>query len=234
MPKQPLTKEIMMKSLLIFDLDGTLVDSANDLADATNATLQALNKPTFDEKIIRGWVGNGAKVLIARALSGSQTIDPNLDESLLNDALSIFFKYYGEHTCIKTQPYEGVDKGLKQLKNAGFQLAIITNKPLQFVPTILQTLGWQDLFAITLGGDSLPVKKPDPTPLLYVCEQLNIAPNQSYMIGDSKNDILAGKNANIDTLALTYGYNYGEDIRLHQPTQVFDNFDDLVTFIING
>lgn len=222
------------KSLLIFDLDGTLVDSSGDLADATNATLQDLEKPTFDEKTICNWVGNGAKVLIARALSSNYNINPNLDETLLNKALERFFHHYSNNTCIKTKPYSGVDNGLKQLKQAGFVLTLATNKPKQFVPTILQTLGWENLFTLTLGGDSLAEKKPNPTPLLHICQQLNIAPNQSYMIGDSKNDILAGKNANIDTLALTYGYNYGEDIRLHQPTQVFDNFDDLVTFIING
>lgn len=220
------------KSLLIFDLDGTLVDSAGDLADATNTALQELNKSTFDETIIRNWVGNGAKVLIARALSGSYDINPNLDETLLNQALALFFHHYSHNTCVKTKPYAGVEHGLKQLKQAGFILTLATNKPQQFVPTILQTLGWENLFTLILGGDSLTEKKPNPAPLLHICQQLNIEPQHSYMIGDSKNDILAGKNANIDTLALSYGYNHGESVQLYEPNQVFDNFDDLVKFLL--
>lgn len=220
------------KHLLIFDLDGTLIDSVPDLAHAVNLTLQDFNQATFDEAVIRNWVGNGAKVLIERALSGSDTIHHNLSASLVQQALERFFVHYRQHTCEKTVAYQGVNEGLTTLKNTGFTLAIVTNKPYEFVPTILQTLGWQDYFSQLLGGDSLPVKKPDPTPLLTVCDTLGFSPHQSYMIGDSKNDILAGQQAGIDTLALSYGYNYGQDIRAFHPTQCFDNFAELVNFLL--
>lgn len=220
-------------SLLIFDLDGTLIDSVPDLADAVNATLQALGNQGFDEDTIRHWVGNGARTLIARALSGSTKIRDDLDDALITQALNIFFEKYAQNTCVKTRPYAGVDEGLRALKTAGYHLALVTNKPIAFVPAILQAFDWQALFDVTLGGDSLPVKKPDPAPLLHVCETLGFSPAQSYMIGDSSNDVLAGHNAGMATLALSYGYNYGQDIRDFSPTQTFDRFTDLVSYLIS-
>ena len=222
------------KSLLIFDLDGTLIDSVPDLADAVNAMLTKLGKATFSEDEIRHWVGNGGKVLVQRALSGSQTIDPNLKDDAINEALAIFFDCYHQNTCVRTRAYDGVSDGLNQLKQHGYTLAIATNKPIDFVPTILTQLGWQDHFAYVLGGDSLPVKKPDPLPILHVCEQLGFCVEQGYMIGDSKNDILAGQNAGMDTLGLSYGYNYGQDIRDYHPTHTFDDFSTLTKFLINA
>ena len=125
-----------------------------------------------------------------------------------------------------------MDKGLRQLKEAGFTLALVTNKPIRFVPKILESFDWQDLFSEVLGGASLPVNKPDPTPLLQTCETLNFTIEQAYMIGDSINDMLAGQNAGIDTLALSYGYNYGKDIRDSNPNQAFDNFADLLNYLL--
>ena len=224
---------LTQKSLLIFDLDGTLIDSAADLAQAVNLTLKDLNYATFDETVVKNWVGNGAKVLMERALSSADTSDKNRSPQLITQALEQFFVHYRHHICDKTQPYDGVSEGLNALKVAGFTLAIVTNKPYEFVPPILQTLGWQSLFALVLGGDSLPVKKPDPTPLLHVCTELGFSPSQSLMIGDSKNDILAGQNADMATIGLSYGYNYGEDIRTFNPTQTFDKFADLVAYLLN-
>ena len=218
------------KSLLIFDLDGTLIDSVPDLANAVNATLADLGRDTFREDTIRHWVGNGASVLMARALSGNTQIDAALPAELTQQALALFFNHYPTHACQQTRAYEGVTKGLTQIK-AAYTLAIVTNKPAEFVPDILTNLGWQGLFRKVLGGDSLPTKKPDPAPLLHVCQQLGFSTAQSYMIGDSKNDILAGKNAGIDTLAVSYGYNYGEDIRQSEPTHTFDDFGALTEFL---
>ena len=148
-------ENITQKSLLIFDLDGTLIDSVPDLADAVNAMLTTLGKANFSEDVIRHWVGNGGKVLVQRALSGSQTIDPNLTEDDTNQALALFFDYYHQNTCVRTQPYAGVSEGLRELKEQGYTLAIATNKPIDFVPAIVEKLGWQALFAYILGGDSL-------------------------------------------------------------------------------
>jgi phosphoglycolate phosphatase len=225
----------MDKQLLIFDFDGTLIDSVPDLADATNAMLTTLGKETYPIDSIRNWVGNGSRMLVERALVGKvEVLEGELTVEEADHAEQVFFDAYNNISGSKTVAYPDVDSGLKKLKDAGYILALVTNKPIRFVPKILQSFGWQDLFAEMLGGDSLPVKKPDPAPLLHVCNALNINPAQAVMIGDSRNDILAGQNANMDTLGLSYGYNYGQDIRELNPTEAFDDFAALVEYIFKN
>jgi len=216
------------KNVLLFDLDGTLVDSAPDLALAVNKTLLDLGRAEFDQHTIHHWVGNGAKVLIERALSGSAEIDPLLDPALSQDALAIFLIHYRQCLCVESTLYDDVKEGLLSLKNAGFRLAIITNKPAVFIEPILTGLGINNVFELLIGGDSLPERKPHPAPLHYALEQLKVSAQQCVMIGDSKNDILAAKAASIDSVGLTYGYNYGEDINQYQPQWCFDTFAELL------
>jgi len=215
------------KQVLLFDLDGTLVDSAPDLVVALNKTLRDLNKQEHGEKIIRSWVGNGAKVLVERGLSGSSTIDSELDIALAEKALSIFLIHYRDFICVETVLYDGVKEGLIAFKEAGFRLGIITNKPEALIQPILIGLGIDGLFEIIIGADTLPEKKPHPLPLLHAAEKLSVTIEQCLMIGDSKNDILAAKAANMDSVGLTYGYNYGEDISLYNPQWCFDTFSEL-------
>ncbi|MFT0773174.1 phosphoglycolate phosphatase [Psychrobacter aquimaris] len=223
----------MNKQLLIFDFDGTLIDSVPDLADATNAMLTTLGKNTYHIETIRNWIGNGSRLLVERALVGKvEVAEGELTVEEADHAEQIFFETYKNLSGSKTVAYPDVDDGLKRLHAAGYTLALVTNKPIRFVPKILQSFGWQDLFSEVMGGDSLAVKKPDPTPLLHVCETLNFSVEQSVMIGDSRNDMLAGQNANMDTLGLSYGYNYGQDIRELNPTEAFDHFADLVAWIM--
>ncbi|TXD96737.1 phosphoglycolate phosphatase [Psychrobacter frigidicola] len=222
----------MTKKLLMFDFDGTLIDSVPDLADATNQMLTQLGKPTHTLDTITEWVGNGARALVERALSGSNNVDARLSVAEIEAAEQLFFTAYAEHDVSKTITYPDVDQGLRQLKEAGFTLALVTNKPIRFVPNILDGLGWTPLFDMVLGGDSLSTKKPDPAPLLHTCKTLNFDPAQAVMIGDSINDVSAGKNAGIETIGLSYGYNYGNDIRDSQPNQVFDNFADLLAYLL--
>ncbi len=223
----------MNKQLLIFDFDGTLIDSVPDLADATNAMLTTLGKDTYPIETIRNWIGNGSRLLVERALVGKvEVAEGELTVEAADHAEQIFFEAYKNLSGSKTVAYPDVDDGLKQLHAAGYTLALVTNKPIRFVPKILQSFGWQDLFSEVMGGDSLPVKKPDPAPLLHVCETLNISVDKAVMIGDSRNDMLAGQNANMDTLGLSYGYNYGQDIRELNPTEAFDHFADLVAWIM--
>ncbi|MEW6994001.1 phosphoglycolate phosphatase [Colwelliaceae bacterium MEBiC 14330] len=216
------------KNVLLFDLDGTLVDSAPDLALALNRTLKDLNKAQYDEKIIRRWIGTGAKVLVEHALSASLIEHESLQPALVNDALSIFLQHYQNCLCINSRLYDDVKEGLSLLKNAGFRLAIITNKIEVFTLPILVELGIDELFDIVISGDTLVNKKPDPAQLYYALAQLNVLAEQCVMIGDSKNDILAAKAANISSVGLTYGYNYGEDIQNYQPQWCFDTFAELI------
>jgi len=223
----------MNKQLLIFDFDGTLIDSVPDLADATNAMLTTLGKDTHPIETIRNWIGNGSRLLVERALVGKvEVAEGELTVKEADHAEQIFFEAYQNLSGSKTVAYPDVDSGLKKLHAAGYTLALVTNKPIRFVPKILESFGWQNLFSEVMGGDSLPVKKPDPTPLLHVCETLNVSVDQAVMIGDSRNDMLAGQNANMDTLGLSYGYNYGLDIRELNPTEAFDHFADLVAWIM--
>jgi phosphoglycolate phosphatase len=188
---------IQQKNVLLFDLDGTLVNSAPDLALAVNRTLQDIGRNTFDTHTIHHWVGNGAKVLIERALSSSASNDEALDETLVQEALAIFLAHYEQCLCVESVLYEDVQEGIHSFKKAGFRLAIITNKPAKFIHPIINGLGLAGMFELFIGGDTLPEKKPHPAPLLFALEQLNVTAEQCLMIGDSKNDILAAKAANI-------------------------------------
>jgi len=215
------------KKLLIFDLDGTLINSALDLALAVNYMLEQLQRETFDEHIIHGWVGNGALPLVKRALLGKRELDNSLDESYVQKALKIFLDYYENNLCNATLPYPNVIETLHTLKNKGYILAIVTNKPFKFVAPILRRLEMDGLFSEILGGDSLSQKKPHPMPLLSTCETLHYSIEASVMIGDSKNDILAANACGMDSVGVTYGYNYGEEIGVHKPTVIIDSFKDL-------
>lgn len=217
----------MTKPLLIFDLDGTLIDSVPDLAAAVNASLVKNGLPTHSTDTIRTLVGNGSYALCQRAIS------PQDDKTLINQVHHDFLAYYEQHTCTKSTPYDGVNQGLSALKLHGYTLAIVTNKPIRFLPHILAHFGWQSLFDCVVGDGTLPTKKPDPAPLLYVCDTLGFTPAQALMIGDSKNDIIAGKKACISTIALTYGYNHNEPIVDSKPDYVFDRFGQMVDYLIS-
>ena len=219
------------KTLLIFDLDGTLINSALDLALAVNYMLEQLERDSFDEEVIHGWVGNGALTLVKRALSGAREVEVSLDEAYVEKALKIFLDYYEKNLCNATVPYPHVLETLNALKEKGYTLAIVTNKPFAFVSPILKGLGMDDLFALILGGDSLPEKKPHPQPLLHVCESLEVDVVNAVMIGDSKNDILAANTCGMDSVGVTYGYNYGEDIGVHKPSVILDDFSELLAYL---
>jgi len=219
------------KKVIIFDLDGSLIDSAPDLALAVNHMLTSVHHANFDEATIDGWVGNGALILVKRALSGSRNINKNLDSDFVKKALDIFLEFYSKNLCIKTAPYPNVRSSLKVLKSKGYRLAIVTNKPFDFVEPILKGLELLEFFEYFIGGDSLAQKKPSPLPLLHICEQLKVSLKESIMVGDSKNDILAGNACGMDTIALSYGYNYGENIEIYNPSIIIDDFGEILTLL---
>lgn len=223
------TTDMTFKQLIIFDLDGTLIDSVPDLAFAINQMLNELNLMPLPTKTIKNWVGNGSLKLVERALGFYGNQDPS--QVLL--AHEHFLAAYANCAIKHTTAYDGVIDGLSQLVQAGYRLAVCTNKPVRYLPEILSHFGWQDIFEMVLGGDSLPSKKPSPIPLLHICDTLGVAPSAAIMVGDSKNDILAGKAAGMTTLALRYGYNYHEPIDLSSPDAAFDDFGTLVQSLLN-
>ncbi|WP_456480395.1 phosphoglycolate phosphatase [Nautilia sp.] len=204
--------------LLIFDLDGTLIDSVPDLTVAINKTFNELGIDTVSEEEVRNYLGNGAKTLIERALKNKN------DTDLLQKALKTFKNHYKNNVCVKTSLYPGVKETLGKLPH---KKAIVTNKPYEFVGEILKTLGIEEHFEMYIGGESLPEKKPSPLPLLYVCKKMGFDPKNSVMIGDSKNDIISAKKAQIKSVAVNYGYNYGEDVAAFEPDIIIDDFTKL-------
>jgi len=219
------------KKVIIFDLDGTLIDSSPDLALAINHMLSTIKKETFSLDEIHHWVGNGAQTLVKRALSGSAQIASNIDEKEFEDALDIFLKFYAKNLAVQTITYPHVLSTLAKLKTYGYKLVIVTNKPFDFVAPILKALKLEEYFEFHLGGDSLKEKKPNPAPLLYVCEKLNVTVDECVMIGDSKNDILAAQACGMKSIGLTYGYNYGEHISTHNPDVYTSDFSEIAKIL---
>jgi phosphoglycolate phosphatase len=219
------------KKVILFDLDGTLVDSAPDLVLALNHMLETLEREPFCTETIRTWVGNGAQTLVKRGLSGSSVVDEAIDPELVSQALNIFLGFYAQNLCVETVTYPNVPATLKTLKAKGYRLVIVTNKPYAFIDPLLEGLGLTDLFEFCIGGDSLSRHKPDPLPLLHVCERLGVTASECVMVGDSRNDIVAANAADMHSIGVSYGYNYGEKIDLYAPNRVVDDFSEIVALL---
>ena len=216
---------------IAFDLDGTLVDSVPDLAEALRMTLVDLGKEPVTNEEVRNWIGNGVEIMVKRALSRNIIIDPELDNELYLIARMRFDEHYQNNGASKTQVYPGVLQTIKVLKNAGFTLGIVTNKPEQFIPNILADLKLAEYFTDIIGGDTLATNKPSPEGLQFLQQKHQLATQNMLMVGDSKNDILAAQNAAIASVGLTYGYNYGEPIASSNPSAVSNNFSDLLSLL---
>ena len=215
--------------LVMFDLDGTLMDSVPDLAAAVDKMLMLLGRPPVGVARVRDWVGNGSRVLVRRALAGQLDHDGVADE-LADEALALFMQAYaGGHEL--TAVYPGVRDCLDWLRERRVKLAIITNKPAQFIEPLLEEKGLAGYFDWLVGGDTLPQQKPDPAALFWVMDKAGVAPSESLFVGDSRNDVRAAKAATVRCVALTYGYNHGEPIADEQPALVLDDLRELVASV---
>jgi len=195
---------------VLFDLDGTLLDTVPDLAAATNRMLAEMNFPGLSEDVISSFVGRGIGKLVERSLdraSGSR-----VPEGQLEPALAIFERFYGEESGRRSRPYSGVEPGLRQLEDAGMPMGIVTNKAARFTHQLIKGLGWKHYFSVVVSGDTLPVKKPDPQPVRHACEQLSVSPVRALFIGDSRHDVEAARGAGCAVWCVPYGYNEGEPV----------------------
>ncbi|MCP9340427.1 phosphoglycolate phosphatase [Stutzerimonas xanthomarina] len=215
--------------LAMFDLDGTLMDSVPDLAAAVDKMLMLLGREPAGIARVRDWVGNGSTVLVRRALAGQLQHEGVADE-LADEALALFMQAYsGGHEL--TTVYPGVRECLDWLRERDVKLAIITNKPAQFIEPLLEEKGLTGYFQWLVGGDTLPQQKPDPAALFYVMDKADVVPEESLFVGDSRNDVRAAKAAAVPCVALTYGYNHGESIADEQPALVLDDLRELVASV---
>ncbi len=217
--------------LIAFDLDGTLLDSVPDLALAADQAVQALGFPGVTELEVRDYVGNGADVLIGRSLSRNLVVDPDLSKDVHAKARELFDDFYEKTGHKLSHLYANVKETLVALHEAGFTLAIITNKPSKFVPHILLQHGIENYFSDVIGGDTFPNKKPDPMALNWLLDKHKVDASQMLMVGDSKNDILAARNAGCVSFGLTYGYNHGEPISNAKPDFVADDIAQLLEIV---
>lgn len=212
-------------SMILIDLDGTLVDSVPDLAFSVDAMMDELGLPRRGEPAVRNWVGNGVERLVQRALVND--LDGEPDPELFARALPVFMRVYLENTSQRSRLYPGVLTGLALLQAAGLRLGCVTNKAAQFTLPLLRDKGILDYFSLVVSGDTLPQKKPDPAPLLYAAAQLGVQPGESLMVGDSRSDVKAARAAGFGIVCMSYGYNHGDDIRDENPDAVLDRLDEL-------
>jgi phosphoglycolate phosphatase len=194
----------------MIDLDGTLLDTAGDLAAAANSMLRELGRPEIPLATIQSYIGKGVQKLVKRALTGSLDAEP--DAALFARAMPVYEREYARMLHDSTRPYPGVVAGLEALRQAGFALACVTNKAEVFTLPLLRATGLLDYFGIVLSGDSLPKRKPDPMPLLHACQYFAIQPQEMLLIGDSLNDSEAARAAGCYVFCVPYGYNEGRDI----------------------
>jgi phosphoglycolate phosphatase len=211
--------------LLIFDLDGTLVDSKLDLAQAVNATRSHMGMSPLDNERVYSYVGNGAPVLIRRAM-GAQATEPEVQE-----ALEFFLEYYREHYLDYTTLYPGVREALDRLSAAGKRMAVLTNKPVRISRAILEGLGVAGHFFQIYGGNSFDLKKPDPVGVSALMKETGIPADRCLMIGDSSVDIQTARNAGVASCGVTYGFQ-PETLADPAPDRLVDRLEELADWLL--
>ncbi len=213
--------------LLVFDLDGTLIDSAQDLCNSVNAALEHVGRPSLPDPVIASFVGNGAPMLVRRSLALATGITPEqVDEELQSRAYGYFLEYYREHKLDFTYAYEGVLEALKALRDlhdapggTPRAMAVLTNKPVRPARRICEALGMAGYFAQIYGGDSFTVKKPDPLGLRTLMDETGARPEETVMIGDSQVDVQTARNAGVWSLGCDFGFG---------PRNLMETLPDLV------
>ncbi len=192
---------------MIFDLDGTLIDSRLDLLNAVNVALSSVGRADCSVDDLTNLVGGGTRALVKKALGG--------DLDLFDKAFEAFTEHYQIHLLDHTKLYPGVDETLHLLKDR--TLAVLSNKRQKFCEAILRGLGADEHFKLIMGGDKLSQKKPHPAPILYICEQLKVVPQKTMMVGDSPIDVEAGKAAGVITVGITEGFTSSEIMKSAKP-----------------
>ncbi len=222
----PAKERALVFDLLVFDLDGTLIDSRLDLANAVNATRLHLGMAALSNERVYSYVGNGAPLLIRRAV-GDQASEPEVQE-----ALEYFLEYYREHDLDFTTIYPGVRESLDRLAAAQKRMAVLTNKPVRVSQAILEGLGVGPHFFRVYGGNSFAFKKPNPIGIDCLIEQTGIGRDRTLMVGDSSVDVETARNARIACCGVTYGFQ-PESLDLTPPDLKVDRMEQMVDWVLN-
>ena len=210
---------------LIFDLDGTLIDSKLDLVHSVNATLRHLHRRQLPEETISSYVGNGAPVLVAKSLG------PDVNPEELDRALKFFLNHYEEHKMDNTCAYPGVPEALREL--SAMPMAVLTNKPVRISVRILEALGLAKYFRAIYGGNSFATKKPDPLGVNTILREFSTRPSEAVVIGDSEVDVQTARNAGILSAIVNYGF--GIHDRVAHPADLYlDRLMDIVPALGGG
>ena len=207
-------------ALVIFDLDGTLVDSVEDLCNSVNAARAYMGLPPLAHELVASYVGNGAPVLIRRAMG------PEATEEQVQEALGFFLSYYREHMLDHTRPYPGVVETLEKLHECGVRMAVLTNKPERFSRDLCAGLGLAQYFFRIYGGNSFEQKKPDPVGIRTLMQQAGAKPQETWMVGDSATDLLTARNAGVRAVGVTYGIS-PETLKQAPPDFLIDSMTQL-------
>ena len=215
---------------VLFDLDGTLLDTLPDLHAATNAMLLDLGHPELPLESVRSYVGRGIPNLIKRAMADSLHVSED-GTPASPEAIASFRRHYARENGRQVSVYPGVVKGLERLKALGLPLGIVTNKADAFIRPLLEQTGIADSFDVLVGGDLLPKVKPDPSPVVWACGRLGFLPQEVLFIGDSVNDFLSARAAGCPVFLLPYGYNEGRDVREFDADAIIGSVDEALELI---
>jgi phosphoglycolate phosphatase len=213
--------------LLIFDLDGTLIDSQQDLVNAVNATRRHMGMGPIDDRVIASYVGNGAPVLIQRSLG------PEASDADVARGLEHFLAYYREHMLDHTRLYPGVREALDRFQVARISMAVLTNKPVRFSQTIVDGLGLASHFVRVYGGNSFAEKKPHPVGVETLCREMAAAQEKTLMVGDSAVDVKTARNAGVRVCGVTFGFQ-PESFHEHPPDLLIDDMRELADLVLSG
>ena len=218
---------------VLFDLDGTLLDTALDIALALNRTLAEYGSAPVAAGDVRRMIGRGAPMLIQRAAALQRH---ELDEASCASMVERFFHHYGaleQNDECAARPFAGVAEALQRLHAAGLAIAVVTNKQQRFAESLLRLCGLGQWVHLIVGGDSCERRKPDPQPLLFACAALGVPPTAALMVGDSTNDVQAARAAGIAIVCVPYGYNEGQDPRELPCDALVESLADLPAMLLH-
>lgn len=214
-----------MNGTFLFDLDGTLVDTAPDLHHALNFTLASIELGAVGIELTRHWVGHGARKMISSALEQHNKSSP---DALIEKLYATFLTYYRRHIAIFSKPFPGVRLTIQHLAQNQYKLGVVTNKRHDLSELLLKELDLLRYFGVVVGGDTLSVAKPKPDPLLHACKKLNTPPEQAIFVGDSGTDVACARGAGCPIVLVPYGYNQGISVSTLGADQTIESLVDLI------